>query len=103
MGYEVEYHSKYQAGYQPEGRVCTAARRLIPSLIEGCLIRGLLLLLLINVYVSNRVTDVYIEKSYQVRNGLQYWNSKTISIHLFLSSLFFELPRFYCKAFFLLL
>ena len=28
-----QYQPEYQAGYQPEGRACRAARRLIPSLI----------------------------------------------------------------------
>ena len=37
-GYEVEYQPEYQAGCQPEGRAHKAARRLIPSLIQGLIL-----------------------------------------------------------------
>ena len=38
MGYEVGYQPKYQAGYKPEGRVRSAPRKLIPSLISGLIL-----------------------------------------------------------------
>ena len=37
-GYEVEYQSSYQAGYQPLGGPTDSALRLIPGLIRGLIL-----------------------------------------------------------------